>query len=76
MYGPTEQPHPGLYEVNKVYQYVGFEPVDLKTGMIKIKNKYDFTNLSEFNFEWEIVSDGKVYNQEKFLFLISNLKQK
>ena len=30
----------------------------LKAGMIKIKNKYDFTNLSEFNFEWEVVADG------------------
>jgi beta-galactosidase len=55
---PDRTPHPGLFEVNKVYQYVGFEPVELKTGLIRIKNKYDFTNLSEFNFEWEVVSDG------------------
>jgi beta-galactosidase len=54
-----------LFEVNKVYQYVGFDPVDLKTGMIKIKNKYDFTNLSEFNFDWEIVSDGIVIQSGK-----------
>ena len=62
---PDRTPHPGLYEVNKVYQYIGFEPVDLKTGMIKIKNKYDFTNLSEFNFDWEVVSDGKVVQSGK-----------
>jgi beta-galactosidase len=62
---PDRTPHPGLYEVNKVYQYVGFEPVDLTKGMIKIKNKYDFTNLSEFNFEWEIVSDGNVIQSGK-----------
>jgi beta-galactosidase len=62
---PDRTPHPGLFEVNKVYQYVGFEPVDLKTGMIKIKNKYDFTNLSEFNFDWEVVSDGKVVQSGK-----------
>ena len=42
---PDRTPHPGLDEVNKVYQYVGFEPVDLKNGLIKIKNKYDFTNF-------------------------------
>jgi beta-galactosidase len=62
---PDRTVHPGLYEVNRVYQYVGFEPVDLKTGMIKIKNKYDFTNLTEFNFDWEVVSDGKVVQSGK-----------
>ena len=62
---PDRTPHPGLFEVNKVYQYIGFEPVDLKAGMIKIKNKYDFTNLSEFNFDWEVVSDGKVVQSGK-----------
>jgi beta-galactosidase len=62
---PDRTPHPGLYEVNKVYQYVGFEPVDLSKGQIKITNKYDFTNLSEFNLEWEIVSDGNVVQSGK-----------
>ncbi|MGA2407401.1 MAG: glycoside hydrolase family 2 TIM barrel-domain containing protein [Bacteroidales bacterium] len=65
---PDRTPHPGLFEVNKVYQYVGFEPVDLSKGVIKIKNKYDFTNLSEFNFEWEVVSDGNVIQSGKLSF--------
>lgn len=62
---PDRTAHPGLYEVNKVYQYVGFEPVDLANGLVNIKNKYDFTNLSEFNFEWEVVSDGIVLQSGK-----------
>jgi len=62
---PDRTPHPGLHEVNKVYQYVGFESVDLNNGMVRIRNKYDFTNLSEFNFDWEIVSDGKVLQSGK-----------
>lgn len=62
---PDRTPHPGLSEVKKVYQYVGFEPVDLGKGLIKITNKYDFTNLSEFNFEWEIAADGKVIQSGK-----------
>ncbi|HUX58813.1 MAG TPA: glycoside hydrolase family 2 TIM barrel-domain containing protein [Bacteroidales bacterium] len=57
---PDRTPHPGLAEVNKVYQYIGFEAIDLKEGLVRITNKYDFTNLSEFNFEWEVVSDGIV----------------
>ena len=55
---PDRTPHPGLAEVNKVYQYVGFDAVNLAGGIIGIINKYDFTNLSEFNFEWEVVADG------------------
>jgi beta-galactosidase len=57
---PDRTPKPGLKEVKKVYQYIGFEPVDLSAGMIKIKNKYNFTELSEFTFEWEVVADGAV----------------
>ena len=55
---PDRNGKPGLNEVKKVYQYVGFEPVDLTAGLIMVRNKYDFTDLSEFNFEWEVVSDG------------------
>jgi len=62
---PDRTPHPGLSEVKKVYQYIGFEPVNISQGLVKITNKYDFTNLSEFNFEWEVVSDGKVLQSGK-----------
>ncbi|HZL76538.1 MAG TPA: glycoside hydrolase family 2 TIM barrel-domain containing protein, partial [Bacteroidales bacterium] len=65
---PDRTVKPGLIEVKKVYQYIGFEPVDLNTGLIRIKNKYDFTNLSEFNFDWEVVSDGSVIQSGKFSF--------
>jgi len=62
---PDRTGKPGLNEVNRVYQYVGFEPVDLKNGLVKITNKYDFTNLSEFNFDWEVISDGNVLQSGK-----------
>ena len=62
---PDRTPHPGLYEVKKVYQYIGFEPVDIIKGLIKVRNKYDFTNLSAFNFDWEIVSEGAVIQSGK-----------
>jgi len=56
---PDRTPHPALLEVKKVYQYVGISPVDLKKGIVLIKNKYDFTDLSAFNLSWEVVADGK-----------------
>jgi beta-galactosidase len=62
---PDRTPHPGLYEVKKVYQYIGFEPVDLKNGFVRIINKYDFTNLSAFDFDWEVMADGAVIQSGK-----------
>lgn len=62
---PDRKGKPGLIEVKKVYQYVGFKPVDLKTGMMNITNKYDFISLAGFNMDWEIVSDGKIVQSGK-----------
>jgi beta-galactosidase len=62
---PDRTGHPGLNEVKKVYQYIGFEPVDLKAGLIRIKNKYDFTDLSKFSFDWEVMADGSVIQSGK-----------
>ncbi|HKL31960.1 MAG TPA: glycoside hydrolase family 2 TIM barrel-domain containing protein, partial [Tangfeifania sp.] len=53
----TVKPH--LLEVKKVYQYIGFEPVDLRNGVFSIKNKYAFRNLSDFNFEWNVTGNGE-----------------
>ena len=62
---PDRTGKPGLAEVKKVYQYIGFEPVDLNAGLIRIRNKYDFTDLSAFNFDWEIVSEGSILQSGK-----------
>ncbi|MBN2417721.1 DUF4981 domain-containing protein [bacterium] len=55
---PDRTPHPGLYEVKKVYQYAGFEGVDLKKGLIGITNKYQFTNLFDFTLLWVVISSA------------------
>ncbi len=65
---PDRTPKPGLSEVKRVYQYVGFTPVSLngeEGALVKIANKYDFTNLAEFILEWELVSDGKIVQSGK-----------
>ncbi len=51
-------PHPGLYEVKKVYQYIGFKASDINTGKFEVINKYDFLNLNNFAFDWRIEADG------------------
>ena len=55
---PDRTPQPALFEVKKVYQYIKFKAEDLNNGKIKITNKYDFTNLNEFNFSWKLYKNG------------------
>ena len=54
------KPEPELYEVKRIYQYIGIEKEDLSKGDLKIRNKYDFINLDKFNVKWNIKADGKV----------------
>ncbi len=51
-------PHPGLFEVKKVYAKILFKPKDLAKGIINIENIYDFTNLDQYNFRWELIQNG------------------
>jgi beta-galactosidase len=52
-------PHPGLYEVKKVYQPIIFKDFDWSTQKLYIKNMHSFTNLDEFDFEWQLTKNGK-----------------
>jgi len=65
---PDRTGKPGLNEVKKVYQYIGFEPVNLTEGSVKIKNKYYFTDMAEFSFDWDIMSDGVAVKSGKLSF--------
>ena len=62
---PDRTVKPPLLEVKKVYQNIGFDAVNLKTGIISIKNKYSFLNLDEFDFVWEVIGDGIVADKGK-----------
>lgn len=42
-----------------MYQYIQFIAKDLGKGIISIKNRYDFTNLDEYAFMWEIYKNGE-----------------
>ena len=52
--------NPHMYEVKKVYQPVVFKAIDLPNGKIQITNKYDFKNLEDLKFTYEISADGKI----------------
>lgn len=51
-------PHPGLYEVKKVYQDICFSAKDLASGLITIQNKFSFTRTDKHRFTWVLLKDG------------------
>ncbi|MCY1720001.1 DUF4981 domain-containing protein [Prolixibacteraceae bacterium Z1-6] len=57
---PDRTPHPGLYEVKKVYQNIGFRAPDIQNGEFTIENKRFFTDLSDCSIKWELLENGKV----------------
>jgi len=52
--------NPHIWEVKKVYQNIRFNTTDYKK--YEIINKYDFTNLNEFDFYWELSGNGIIIN--------------
>ena len=62
---PDRGVKPHLLDVKKVYQYIKFKNRNEDPAMYTIKNAYAFTNLNEFEFSWEVKSEGKVLAQGK-----------
>ncbi len=56
------------------YQYFDFEFLDETSGFLIIKNKYMFLNADNFEFEWEIKSEGKTLKKGSFVCDISAQK--
>ena len=56
-------PHPSLFEVKKVYQYIKFREFNASKGELIVYNGYDFINLDNFKFTWELLEDGVIIKQ-------------
>ena len=63
---PDRTPHPSLWEVKKVYQYIKVKPVNLLSGIVEITNMYDFTGLGFADIEWTLTADGNTLQQGIF----------
>lgn len=54
------KPHPALFEVKHIYQYIRVTPVDLKDRTVAIKNWYDFMNLKDVaTGSWRLLADDR-----------------
>jgi len=57
---PDRTPSTMLTSLKSVYQYIRFSPENLLEQEIRIKNRYHFTNLSDFRFLWTITRNGGI----------------
>ncbi len=62
---PDRTPHPGLYEVKKVYQDIRFAP-DATKGTIKIENNFIHKDLSGYDFDWQLLRNGGIVKKGSF----------
>lgn len=51
---PDRNPHPAMAEVKHVYQNIAFEAVNLSEGKYKLKNRFYFTDTSEFEISYDV----------------------
>lgn len=55
---PDREIMPKTWEVKKVFQNVGIAPIPGKPLSLRVRNKFYFTNLNEFDLDWSIQVDG------------------
>lgn len=60
---PNREVKPKTWEVKKCYQPVDFTHNAAKGLTFRIKNKFSFTDLSEYELTWTVKDDGKPVNQ-------------
>jgi beta-galactosidase len=68
--------HPGLNEVKKVYQNILFKAKDISKGIITVMNVFDFTNLDQYNFKWQLMRNGEVVKEDVFSVQLAPHQQK
>lgn len=60
---PDRTPHPGAYEVKKVYQDVLFKAIDLKHGKVEVINNFSYTNLNTYHFKYQVLKNGEIIKE-------------
>jgi beta-galactosidase len=58
-------PGPKTWECKYIFQPVVFEEVDLKSGRIKLTNRFNFTNLRNYSIHWNLSEEGGVVQKGK-----------
>ncbi|QDA58745.1 glycoside hydrolase family 2 TIM barrel-domain containing protein [Hymenobacter jejuensis] len=69
-------PHPGLYEVKKVYQDIRFSAAQPASGRVTVHNGFSFSDLDGYVFRWELLRNGVVAKQGNFAVKLAPQQQK
>lgn len=56
---PDRVPNPHMYDCGYCYQNIWAEPLDIKHGVISVKNEYFFRDLSNVKLVWTLLANGK-----------------
>ena len=64
--GSDRVPHPGAYEVKKMYQGIWIKATDISKRQFSVYNEYDFLGLDNFDFTWQLSKNGKVVKEMTF----------
>ncbi|KAA5824801.1 DUF4981 domain-containing protein [Algibacter amylolyticus] len=57
---PDQTPQPAAWECKKIFQPMTASIVAIDKGVIKVENRHNFLNLSQYELEWKLEEDGKV----------------
>ncbi len=60
---PDRTPYPGLIEYKKVIEPVDVQAVDLKTGRLRLANRYAFISLAGLEGSWSLYRDDCLLEQ-------------
>ena len=68
--------HPGLNEVKKVYQDILFKAKDISKGVVTVINLFNFTNLDQYSFKWQLMRNGVMVKEDNFSVQLLPRQQK
>ncbi|GAB3637312.1 beta-galactosidase LacZ [Hymenobacter arcticus] len=74
--GSDRTPHPGLWEVKKVYQDIRFSAAQPATGRLTVHNGFSFNTLADYTFRWELLKNGVVTKAGTFAAELAAEQQK
>ncbi|MFC2113368.1 glycoside hydrolase family 2 TIM barrel-domain containing protein [Bacteroidota bacterium] len=59
VFASDRTPNPHAWECKYVFQPVVFEGVEVEKGLIRVINRFSFSNLSEYEIRWTLSENGK-----------------
>jgi beta-galactosidase len=60
---PDRTPEPELHEVKRVYQRIDTTAVDAASGVVRVRNEYDFRDLDFVEVAWNVEHDGRLVDE-------------